>query len=73
MTEERIKEWLETHEPTVDDTMQLLAEARGEGRKEGIGEMRDEVILFMDMALPEEREDYDKAFKTIAQNLKDQP
>ena len=31
MTEERIKEWLETHEPTVDDTMQLLAEAREEG------------------------------------------
>ena len=34
MTEERIKEWLETHEPTVDDTMQLLAEAREEGIEE---------------------------------------
>ena len=37
MTEERIKEWLETHEPTVDDTMQLLTEAL----EEGIEKMRD--------------------------------
>ena len=37
MTEEWIKEWLESHEPTVDDTMQLLAEAQ----EEGIEKMRD--------------------------------
>jgi len=47
MTEERIKEWLETHEPTVDDTMQLLAEAREEGRVEGIEEIEMSLLGYI--------------------------
>ena len=38
MNEGRIKEWLEMHEPTVDDTMQLLAEAREEAYRAGYEE-----------------------------------
>ena len=45
MTEEQIKKWLETHEPTMDDITQLVAEARGKGRTEGIGEMVEAVFL----------------------------
>ena len=43
MTEERIKEWLETHEPTVDDVTELIRTAADEAKREGVEAMQNGV------------------------------